>query len=106
MFCPAETHAALRLFFAVFRAVRGFSRAAAAGFLALGTALTTDGNSSLGCFAVRWWPCCRGWMRAASSFLPQLSLSIFLALFFKVCRNRFSCHGQSVAERGPPSCPI
>jgi hypothetical protein len=45
-------------------------------------------------------------MRAASSFLPQLSLSIFLALFFKVCRNGFSCHGQSVAERGPPSCPI
>jgi hypothetical protein len=24
-----------------------------------------------------------------------------LALFFKVCRNRFSCHGQSVAELAP-----
>jgi hypothetical protein len=34
-------------------------------------------------------------------FLPQLSGSIFLALFFKVCRNRFSCHGQSVAEQAP-----
>jgi hypothetical protein len=31
-------------------------------------------------------------------FLPQLSSPISLALFFKVCRNRFSCHGQSVAE--------
>lgn len=53
MFCPAGAHAALRAFVAVFSAVRGFLRAAAAGFLALGTALTTDGNSSLGCFAVR-----------------------------------------------------
>jgi len=34
-------------------------------------------------------------------FLPQLSVSIFLALFFKVCRNRFSCHGQSVSELAP-----
>jgi hypothetical protein len=34
-------------------------------------------------------------------FLPQLSISIFLAFFFKVCRNRFSCHGQSVAELAP-----
>ncbi len=34
-------------------------------------------------------------------FLPQLSVSIFLALFFKVRRNRFSCHGQSVAELAP-----
>jgi hypothetical protein len=25
-------------------------------------------------------------------FHPQLSVSIFLALFFKVCRNRFTCH--------------
>ena len=34
-------------------------------------------------------------------FLPQLSVSISLALFFKVCRNRFSCHGQSLAELAP-----
>ena len=57
---PAEhslgSHATLRAFVAVFRAVRGFFRAAAAVFLALGAALTEDGNSSLGCFAVRWWP--------------------------------------------------
>ena len=66
MFCAAGSHAAWRAFVAVFRAVRGFFRAAATGFLALGTALTTDGNSSLGCFAVRWWPWFRGWMRAAS----------------------------------------
>jgi hypothetical protein len=31
-------------------------------------------------------------------FLPQLSVSIFWALFFKVGRNRSSCHGQSVTE--------
>jgi hypothetical protein len=31
-------------------------------------------------------------------FRPQLSVSIFLALVLKVCRNRFSCHGQSMAE--------
>jgi hypothetical protein len=34
-------------------------------------------------------------------FHPQLSVSIFLAFFFKVCRNRFSRHGQSVAEPVP-----
>jgi hypothetical protein len=34
-------------------------------------------------------------------FHPQLSVSIFLALVLKVCRNRFSCHGQSVAELAP-----
>jgi len=56
MFCVATAHTALRAFIAVFRAVRGFLRAAAASFLALGTALTTDGNSNLGCFAARWWP--------------------------------------------------
>jgi hypothetical protein len=39
-------------------------------------------------------------------FHPQLSVSIFLAFFFKVCRNRFSRHGQSVAELAPPGCPI
>ena len=46
--------ATLRAFVAVFRAVRGFFRNASAGFLALGAAFTEDGNSSLGCFAVRW----------------------------------------------------
>ena len=39
-------------------------------------------------------------------FHPQLSVSTFLALVRKVFRNRFCCHGQSVAELGPPSCPI
>jgi hypothetical protein len=35
-------------------------------------------------------------------FHPQLSVAIFLALVFQVCRNRFRCHGQSLAEpRGP-----
>ena len=61
------SHAALRGFVAIFRAVRGFFRDAATVFLALGAALTEDGNSSLGCFAVRWWPWRSGWMRAASS---------------------------------------
>jgi hypothetical protein len=32
---------------------------------------------------------------------PLLSVFIFLALVLKVCRNRFSCHGQSVAELAP-----
>ena len=40
---------------------------------------------------------------AGSFFLdPLLSVFIFLALVLKVCRNRFSCHGQSVAELAPP----
>ena len=39
---------------------------------------------------------------ACSFFLdPLLSVFIFLALVLKVCRNRFSCHGQSVAELAP-----
>jgi hypothetical protein len=58
-------HAALRAVVAVFRMSRGFFRACAA--VALGEALTTDCNSSLGCFAVRWWPWFSGWMRAASA---------------------------------------
>jgi hypothetical protein len=40
---------------------------------------------------------------AGSFFLdPLLSVFIFLALVLKVCLNRFSCHGQSVAELAPP----
>jgi hypothetical protein len=31
-------------------------------------------------------------------FHTQLSVSTFFALVLKVCRNRFRCHGQSVAE--------
>jgi hypothetical protein len=34
-------------------------------------------------------------------FDTQLSVSIFLALVLKICRNRFSCHGPSVAELDP-----
>jgi hypothetical protein len=34
-------------------------------------------------------------------FRPQLSVSTFLALVLKICRNRFSCHSQSVAELVP-----
>jgi hypothetical protein len=34
-------------------------------------------------------------------FDPQLSVSISLALVLKVCRNRFCCHSQSVAELFP-----
>jgi hypothetical protein len=39
----------------------------------------------------------------ASSFFfhPQLIVSMFSALVLKVCRNRFSCHGGSVAELSP-----
>ncbi len=50
------SHAALRVFVAVFRPVRRFFRDAAAVFLALGAALAEDSNSSLGCFEGRWWP--------------------------------------------------
>jgi len=51
-----SSHAALRVFVAVFRPVRGFFRDADAVFLALGAALAEDSNSILGCFEVRWWP--------------------------------------------------
>jgi hypothetical protein len=34
-------------------------------------------------------------------FCTQLSVSTFLALVLKVCRNRFRCHGHSVAELSP-----
>src|ERR1700722_9113057 len=50
------SHATLRGFVALFRTVRGFFRDAARVFLALGAALIEDGNSSLDCFEVRWWP--------------------------------------------------
>ena len=73
--CPEPTscrrslgsHAILRGFVAVFLAARGFFRAVAPFISPLAAAPTGDGNSSLGCFAVRWWPWCSGWMRAASS---------------------------------------
>jgi len=32
---------------------------------------------------------------------PQLIVSTFSALVLKVCRNRFGCHGPSVAELSP-----
>src|ERR1035437_130180 len=48
-------------------AAAGFLVLAATGFLALATASTGAGNSGCGGFGVRWWPCCSGWMRAASS---------------------------------------
>jgi hypothetical protein len=59
--------ATLRALIAVFRPVGSFFRDAATVFLALGPALAEDGNSSLGCFEVRWCPWFSGWMRAASS---------------------------------------
>lgn len=34
-------------------------------------------------------------------FRPLLSVSTFLAFVREVCRNRFSCHSQSVAELAP-----
>ena len=46
-------HAALRDFVGFLRAVRVLFIAAAASFLGLGPALTTDGNPGLGCFGVR-----------------------------------------------------
>jgi len=64
---PSVVHDALRAFVAIFRAARGFLRACTAVFLTLGAVLTTDGDSSLGCFAVRWWPWFSGWIRAASA---------------------------------------
>ncbi len=42
---------------------------------------------------------------AGSLFVhPQLSVSTFSALVLKICRNRFSCHGGSVAEQS--SCAL
>ena len=34
-------------------------------------------------------------------FRPLLCVSTFLALVREICRNRFSCHSQSVAELAP-----
>ena len=34
-------------------------------------------------------------------FRPQLSISTFLALVLKICRNRFSCHSQNMPELTP-----
>ena len=62
-----SSQATLRGFVAVFRPARGFFRNATTVFFVLGTALTEDGKSSLGCFVLRWWPWFRGWMRADSS---------------------------------------
>lgn len=56
-------------------AARSFLRGAAAVFLALAWAATGAGNSSVGCFAVRWWPCCSGWMRAASAAIRSSASS-------------------------------
>jgi hypothetical protein len=58
------SHATLRDFVAVFRAVLGFFLDVSAVFLALCAALAEDGNPILGC--LRWWPWFSGWMRAAS----------------------------------------
>jgi hypothetical protein len=42
------------------------------------------------------------WVDARSLFFPpQLSVSTFLAFVLKICRNRFSCHSQNVAELVP-----
>jgi hypothetical protein len=94
------SHAALRAFVAIFRAVRGFFRACAKVFLALGAALTTDGNASLGCLAVRWW------MRAASSsILCRASLpfwrssSRYSGIVFVVMARVWQNYPR-------PSCPI
>ncbi len=39
-------------------------------------------------------------------FPPSLSVHIFSTLVLEIFRNRFSCHGRSVAELSRPSCPI
>jgi hypothetical protein len=39
-------------------------------------------------------------------FYPQLSVAIFLAFVLEVFRNRFRCHGESVAEPATPCCPL
>ena len=42
------------------------------------------------------------WLDACGFFFPShLSVLIFLALVVKVLRNRFGCHGQSLAELAP-----
>lgn len=71
------SHAILRTFVAVFRAARGFFRAVAAVVFALAADPTGDGNSSLGCLAVRWWPWRSGWMRAASSAIRSSASTRF-----------------------------
>jgi hypothetical protein len=42
------------------------------------------------------------WLDSRSFFFYSfLSDSLFLALVLEICRNRFRCHGQSVAELSP-----
>jgi hypothetical protein len=67
--------------------------------------LAEDGDSSLGCFAVRWGPWFRGWMRAASSSIRTERLNFFGARPQGIPES-FSCHDQSVAELSRPCCPI
>ena len=69
--------------------------------------------SRFGCASNRRWHCQLGLFRSAMVamakrldahslfFRPQLSVSTFLALVLKICRNRFSCLSQSVAELVP-----
>jgi len=68
------------------------------GFSRFGRSSNRDGQFQLGLF-------CRAmvamvqWLNARSFFFHTLLIvSIFLALAFKICRNRFRCHGQSLAE--------
>jgi hypothetical protein len=114
--CSLGSHAALRAFVAGFRAARGFGfdfvficiLAAAAVlivlvflalvFLALTAALTGDCTSSLGCFAVRWWPWCSGWMRAASSSIRSWSSSCFWRSSTRYSGIVFVVMARSVAE--------
>ena len=100
------THAILRGFVAVFLAARGFFRAVAAFIFSLAAAPTGDGNSSLGCFAVRWWPWRSGWIRAASS-ANRSSVS----LRFRRSSSRYSgivlvVMTQVWQNYLRPSCPI
>jgi hypothetical protein len=76
---PSGQHsqAILRAFVTVFRVARGFFRVAVAVFLFLGVASIRDGNSSSGCFVVRWWPWRNGWMRAASASVRNRSPFLF-----------------------------
>jgi len=71
------------------------------GFSRFGRASNRDWQFQLGVFCSAMVAMVQ-WLDARSFFFHTLLIvSIFLALALKICRNRFRCHGQSLAELSP-----
>jgi len=100
-----HSHATLRAFVTVFRATRGFFRAAVV-FLFLGVASIGGVNSSSGCFAVRWWPWRSGWMRAASASIRSSSSLLFVRSSSRYAGIVLVVMARVWQNKRPPICPI